>query len=45
LNTKAASILSQPYVPITEFSKYEEKTIKPTQMWATDVGRGAEPIK
>lgn len=43
-NPKARSILSQPFNSPSTFSPYKGKIIKPTQMWVTDVGRGAEPI-
>jgi hypothetical protein len=41
LNQKAKAILSLPFAPTTVFSKYAGKIVKPTQVWVTDVGRGA----
>lgn len=44
-NPKARLILNQQYEPKIQFSKYVGRVIKPSQVWVTDVGRGAEAIK
>ena len=43
-NPKALKIIKEPYEQTASYSKYKGKVIAPTQIWATDVGRGAEPI-